>query len=179
MQQEIKVLTNRVGVIIGKGGETKKALEEASKSSITIDSEEGIVRFEGDDAPLLLRGVEVVQAINRGFSPERAFRLFEDEDLLLDVIDLSSSTDSPRQLDRLRGRIIGKDGKSREQIEHMTGCDISVLGKTIALIGLPESMKVARSAIDMLIQGLPHEVVYGFLEKKKRESKQDMIDYYY
>lgn len=179
MKQEIKVLTNRVGVIIGKAGATKKAIEEASRSSVTIDSEEGIVTFEGEDAPHLLRGVEVVQAVNRGFSPERAFRLFEDEDLLLDVIDLSGVTDSPRQLDRLRGRIIGKDGKAREQIEHMTGCDISVLGKTIALIGLPEAMKTARAAIDMLIQGLPHEVVFGFLEKKKREAKEEMIDYYY
>jgi ribosomal RNA assembly protein len=137
------------------------------------------VKLEGEDAPLLLRGIEVVQAVNRGFSPERAFMLLEDEDLLLDVIDLSGLTDSPRQLDRLRGRIIGKDGRSREQIEHMTECEISVFGKTVAIIGLPEQIKIARSAVDMLLQGLPHEMVFSFLERKRREMKQDMIDYYY
>jgi ribosomal RNA assembly protein len=179
MMQEVKVTGNRIGVLIGKAGATKKELEERTKTAITIDSREGVVRIEGDDAPLLLRGVEVVQAINRGFSPERAFVLLDDEDLLLDIIDLSGLTDSSRQMDRLRGRIIGKDGRSREQIEHMTDCEISVFGKTVALIGLPEQMKVARNAIDMLIQGLPHEVVYGYMERKRREAKQDMIDYYY
>jgi|MTBAKMStandDraft_1061839.scaffolds.fasta_scaffold43291_1 ribosomal RNA assembly protein len=179
MIQEVKVTGNRIGVLIGKGGATKKDLEDRTKTAISVDSKEGVVRVEGEDAPLVLRAVEVVQAINRGFSPERAFVLLDDEDLLLDMIDLSGMTDSPRQLDRLRGRIIGKDGRSREQIEHMTDCEISVFGKTVALIGLPEQIKVAHSAIDMLLQGLPHEVVYGFLERKRREAKQNIIDYYY
>jgi len=179
MIQEIKIAGNRVGVLIGKGGSVKKELEEKTCTTISIESKEGSVKLEGENATLLLRGIEVIQAINRGFSPERAFILLEDEDLLLDVIDLSGLTDSPRQLDRLRGRIIGKDGRSREQIEHMTECEISVFGKTVAIIGLPEQMKIARSAIDMLLQGLPHEMVFSFLERKRRELKQDMIDYYY
>ncbi len=179
MIQEVKVTGNRIGVLIGKGGATKKDLEGKTGTAISIDSKEGIVKIEGEDALLVLRAVEVVQAVNRGFSPERAFVLLDDEDLLLDMIDLSGLTESPRQLDRLRGRIIGKDGRSREQIEHMTDCEISVFGKTVALIGLPEQIKVARSAIEMLVEGLPHEVVYGFLERKRREAKQDVIDYYY
>jgi ribosomal RNA assembly protein len=179
MIQEIKIAGNRVAVLIGKGGSVKKELEEKTSTTISIDSKEGSVKLEGENAALLLRGIEVVQAINRGFSPERAFILLDDEDLLLDVIDLSGLTDSPRQLDRLRGRIIGKEGRSREQIEHMTECDISVFGKTVAIIGLPEQIKIARSAIDMLLQGLPHEMVFAFLERKRRELKQDMIDYYY
>jgi len=61
----------------------------------------------------------------------------------------------------------------------MTGTNISILGKTVAIIGLPEQLKVARNAIDMLIQGIPHEAVFAFLERKKREAKQNMIDYYY
>ncbi len=179
MIQEIKITGNRIGVLIGKGGSTKRSFEEKTKTALSIDSEEGTVKVEGEDAVLLLRGVEVIQAINRGFSPERAFILFEDEDLLLDIIDLSRISDSPGQLDRLRGRIIGKDGRSREQIENMTETEISVMGKTIAIIGLPEQMKVARNAIDMLLKGIPHEAVYSYLERKKREAKENMIDYYY
>lgn len=179
MIQEVKITGARVGVLIGKGGATKKILEDRTSTRISVDSKEGIVRVEGDNAPFLLRGVEVIQAINRGFSPERAFMLLDDEDLLLDMIDLSGMTDNPRQLERLRGRIIGKDGRSREQIEHMTDCEISVFGKTVALIGLPDQIKIARNAIDMLLQGLPHDVVYGFLERKRREAKGNVIDYYY
>ncbi|MGB8220617.1 MAG: KH domain-containing protein [Methanoregula sp.] len=181
MIQELKVATSRVGVLIGKGGATKKELESKTHTAISIDSKEGLVKVEGaeENAISLLRAVEIINAINAGFSPERAFEMIEDEDLLLDIIDLSRATDNPKQLDRLRGRIIGKDGRAREQIENMTDVDLSVFGHTVALIGYPEQMKVARAAIDMLIEGVPHENVFAFLDKKKKEAKQDMISYYY
>jgi ribosomal RNA assembly protein len=181
MMQEVKIAGSRIGALIGKKGETKKELETKTHTTITIDSKEGTVKVEGPDehAVKLLRAVETINAINRGFSPERAFGLLDDEDLLLDMIDLSGLAEGPRQLDRLRGRIIGKDGRAREQIEHMTDVEISVFGKTVALIGYPEQLKVARAALDMLIEGIPHESVFAFLDKKKKEAKQDMISYYY
>jgi ribosomal RNA assembly protein len=181
MMQEIKITGSRVGVLIGKGGSTKKELETKTHTTITIDSKEGLVKIEGEEENTisLLRAVEIINAVNRGFSPERAFEMIEDEDLLLDVIDLGAMTDGPRQLDRLRGRIIGKDGRAREQIEDMTDVEISVFGKTVALIGYPEQLKTARAAIDMLIEGVPHENVFAFLDRKKKESRQDMISYYY
>jgi ribosomal RNA assembly protein len=181
MIQELKVATSRVGVLIGKAGATKKELESKTHTTISIDSKEGLVKVEAaeESAIPLLRAVEIINAINAGFSPERAFEMIEDEDLLLDIIDLSRTADNPRQLERLRGRIIGKDGRAREQIENMTDVDISVFGHTVALIGYPEQMKVARAAIDMLIEGVPHENVFAFLDKKKKEAKQDMISYYY
>jgi ribosomal RNA assembly protein len=178
MMQEVKISGSRVGVLIGKAGATKKDLETKTHTTITVDSKEGLVKVEATDENTipLLRAVET---INRGFSPERAFEMIEDEDLLLDVIDLSAMADGPRQLDRLRGRIIGKDGRAREQIEDMTDVEISVFGKTVALIGYPEQLKTARAAIDMLIEGVPHENVFAFLDRKKKEAKQDMISYYY
>jgi ribosomal RNA assembly protein len=181
MMQEIKITVSRVGVLIGKGGATKKELETRTHTTITIDSKEGLVKVEGTEEHTvsLLRAVEIIQAINRGFSPERAFEMIEDEDLILDVIDLGGMADGPKQLDRLRGRIIGKDGRAREQIEDMTDVEISVFGKTITLIGYPEQLKTARVAIDMLLEGVPHENVFAFLDKKKKESRQDMISYYY
>jgi ribosomal RNA assembly protein len=181
MMQEVKIAGSRVGVLIGKAGATKKDLETKTHTTITVDSKEGLVKVEAADENTipLLRTVEIINAINRGFSPERAFEMIDDEDLLLDVIDLSAMADGPRQLDRLRGRIIGKDGRAREQIEDMTDVEISVFGKTVALIGYPEQLKTARAAIDMLIEGVPHENVFAFLDRKKKESKQDMISYYY
>lgn len=181
MMQEVKIAGSRIGALIGKKGETKKELETKTHTTITIDSKEGTVKVEGPDEHTvkLLRAVETINAINRGFSPERAFELLDDEDLLMDMIDLSGLAEGPRQLDRLRGRIIGKDGRAREQIEHMTDVEISVFGKTVALIGYPEQLKVARAALDMLIEGIPHESVFAFLDKKKKEAKQDIISYYY
>ncbi|MCX6692390.1 MAG: KH domain-containing protein, partial [Methanoregula sp.] len=103
MIQEVKISGSRIGALIGKGGETKKVLEAKTHTTITIDSKEGAVKVEGSEENTvpLLRAVETINAINRGFSPERAFELLDDEDLLLDMIDLSGLAEGPRQLDRL------------------------------------------------------------------------------
>jgi ribosomal RNA assembly protein len=60
----------------------------------------------------------------------------------------------------------------------MTGTSISVHGKTISIIGAFEQVKTARTAVEMLVNGVSHETVYSFLDKKKRESKQDLLGYY-
>lgn len=179
MQQETRITRERIGVLIGKKGMTKREIEEKTKTTITIDSEEGLVSIEGEEADGFLKAVEIVKAIARGFSPERAFTLFEDEDLYLEVIELSEVADGPGKLERIRGRIIGRDGKSRSQIEDLTSTEISVYGKTVAIIGMIDQVKVAREAIDMLIGGVSHESVFAFLDRKKREMKQDMLNYYY
>jgi ribosomal RNA assembly protein len=176
--QEIKVAGDRLGVLIGKGGSTKRDVEEKTHTAIRIDSKEGVVTVDGEVAEGVIEAVKVIEAINRGFSPERAFQLMRDEDLVLDVIDLSAVADTPRQLERIRGRIIGRAGRSREQIEDMTGTSVSVHGKTISIIGPFEQVKTARTAIEMLVNGVPHETVYSFLDKKKREAKQDILGYY-
>ena len=178
-QQEIKVTQSRIAVIIGKGGRTKRLIEKKTKTALEVDSEEGIVTIEAEDAFAVIKTVEIIRAISRGFSPERAFVLLEDEDVILEVVDLSSICNSPKQMERLRGRIIGKAGKAREQIENLTGAEISVFGKTVAVIGGVEQTKTAIAAIDMIIEGLPHESVFAFLDKKKKEAKANIIEYYY
>ncbi|HQD26537.1 MULTISPECIES: KH domain-containing protein [Methanoculleus] len=176
--QEMKISTARIGVLIGKSGSTKREIEEKIGISLRIDSEEGLVTIEGEDPVNVMTATNVISAINRGFSPERAFRLLDDEDMMLDILDLADLSGSSRQLERLRGRIIGKAGTSRAQIEDMTGTEISVQGKTVAIIGLPDHVEIARKAIEMLIQGVPHEHVYAFLDRKKKEAKREMLEYY-
>jgi ribosomal RNA assembly protein len=74
-------------------------------------------------------------------------------------------------MERLKGRIIGRGGKTREVFEDLTNVRISVYGKTISIIGYPEQNAVARAGIDMLLKGSTHGPVYKFLEKKKTDLK--------
>ena len=177
--QEIKVTQARIAVIIGKGGATKRKIEKETQTAISVDSEDGLVTIEGEDAPMVLKAADIITAINRGFSPKRSFCLLEDEDMMLDIIDLTAACKNPKQMERTRGRIIGKAGKAREQIEDMTGAEISVLGKTVAIIGGIEQVRTAKHAIEMLIDGMPHESVFTYLDKKKKEAKANIFDYYY
>ncbi|MDD3978134.1 KH domain-containing protein [Methanomicrobium antiquum] len=177
--QDIKITQNRIAVIIGKGGRTRRQIEKKTKAKIEVDSEDGIVTIESDDPISVLNAVDVITAINRGFSPERAYTLLEDEDVILEIIDLGTRCNTPKQMERIRGRIIGKAGKSREQIENMTGAEVSVYGKTVAVIGSIDQVKTAMSAIEMLIEGISHESVFSYLDKKKKEAKTNILEYYY
>jgi ribosomal RNA assembly protein len=72
---------------------------------------------------------------------------------------------------RYKGRIIGKDGKTREIIVDMAEVDIAIYGKTVSLIGELENVMVAREAVEMILKGSRHKSVYSFLENKKNERK--------
>jgi ribosomal RNA assembly protein len=156
----------------------KKLIEEKSKTLLEIDSESGTVTIESSEDPLMVMRVsDLVRAIGRGFSPERALVILDDEMLMLDVMDLSKMVGTKSDMARLKGRIIGKDGKTREIMEKLSGSKVSVYGKTIALLGYPEQIRVARAAIEMLLDGAPHGNVYSFLEKKHQElAKEELKD---
>ncbi len=97
-------------------------------------------------------------------------------DYSLEIIDLRDYIG--KSLDamiRVKGRVIGKDGKSRRIIEELTECHISVFGKTISIIGLPETASNARKAIESLLRGSTHANVYKFLEKKRRDMKRNSM----
>ncbi|MDV0443116.1 KH domain-containing protein [Methanorbis rubei] len=180
MTQELKIPNDRIGAIIGKHGETRKTLEKMLNVTLEVDSKDGIVVIENEeDALAEIRSMEVIKAIGRGFSPERARKLLEDDDMILDLIDISDDADTPQKLARVRGRIIGRDGKAREQIENMTGTFVSVYGKTIGIIGMPDQVNDAHTAVLMLISGSDHNAVFNFLDRKKKEAKMNVISYYY
>jgi len=62
---------------------------------------------------------------------------------------------------------------------YMTGTSISVHHKTVAIIGSVEHLKTAKTAVEMLLHGVPHESVFAFIDRKKREAKQDLLGSYY
>jgi ribosomal RNA assembly protein len=174
----IKIPEERLGVLIGPDGSMKKLIEEKSKTLLEIDSESGTVTVESSEDPLMVMRVsDLVRAIGRGFSPERALAILDDEMLMLNVMDLSKMVGTKSDMARLKGRIIGKDGKTREIMEKLSGSKVSVYGKTIALLGYPEQIRVSRAAIEMLLDGAPHGNVYSFLEKKHQElAKEELRD---
>lgn len=160
---------DRIGVFIGEGGRVKTEVMRRTRTKITVDSSTGMVIIEPEapDVPpyMVMKAQEVVRAIAYGFSPEKAMRLLEDDQVLV-VIDLKQYVgDAPNHLQRVKGRIIGEKGKARKTIEEMTGTYISVYGNYVAIIGDFETANIAKQAIEMLIQGRQHSTVYRFLER--------------
>lgn len=174
--QYVRIPQDRIGVLIGHNGIVKENIEKKSDSRIEVDSTEGevyIEGIEGGDPMKVLRVADVINAIGRGFSPENAFLLLDDESLLFDVISIAHLT--PKTLKRIKGRVIGRNGRTRRVIEDITGVKISVYGKSIGIIGYPHQTIAAHDAIEMLINGSPHSAVYSFLEKKQRAEERDFF----
>ncbi len=159
--QTIRIPEERVSVLIGTKGSTKAKIEERTHCKLSISDGEVSVEGEAMDEWV---AKDVVHAIGRGFNPEKALFLTQ-EGNVFEMIDLSDHVSTQKSQIRLRGRIIGENGKTRRFLERNTGAMMSVFGKTVSLIGPFDSVSIAREAIQMLITGARHATVYRFLEK--------------
>jgi len=172
---ELRISQDRIAVLIGKGGSIKKEIEEATKTKLEIDSEEGDVFISGKDALGLYSAREVIKAISRGFNPETAMLLLK-PDYSFEVIELKDFAGKSKEtMLRLKGRVIGREGKSRKLIEELTESYVCVYGKTISIIGEPEKAQIAKQAVEYLLKGSTHASVYTFLEKKRRGLKRNRL----
>jgi len=170
----VRVPISRVGAIIGPKGKTKRKLEELSGCRLAIDSTEGVVEISEPNKNDALKGLQVInatRAIGRGFNPEKAYQLLE-MDYYLEVIDIRDYVGrSKKRLGTVRGRLIGKEGKTRHIIEDMTGCNLAIQGHTIAIISDLNGLEAAKVAVSMVLGGSEHGSVYKYLEGFRRRNR--------
>ena len=169
----------RVGSLVGKEGIVKNEIEQRCGVTLDIDGKTGETRISFKPEALIesnpFKALDIVSAIARGFSPQRAFSLLE-EDNMLTLIDLREySGKSENAMMRIRSRLIGSEGKARKIIEDLTGTEISIYGHTVAIIGKPEDSKVAVEAIDKLAKGGTHKATYEMLQKYRTKQKLDRM----
>jgi len=180
MIQSVKIPAERVGVLIGHGGETKEKIEKLSGVRLNIDSEEGDVEIDythSEDPSMAIAVRNIVAAIGRGFAPEKAMKLIE-EDCILEVMDIRDYVGKKvEHVVRMRARIIGTRGKTRQIFEELTGAHISVYGNTVAIIGDGLQVDIARRGMDMLLCGSEHATVYHFLEGMRAKIKIDRMGF--
>ena len=176
----IKIPVDRIGALVGPEGTVKNVIERKLSVDLQVNSETGTVQITippvAEDPTVLFRAKEIVTAIGRGFAPDHAFRLLDDDEIMFEIVDLRETVGrSTSDLKRLKGRVIGKEGKTRRIIEELSEANISVYGYTIAIIGYPDQSAIAREAVRMLIRGSLHGTVYRFLHKKRRELKKQRL----
>jgi arCOG04150 universal archaeal KH domain protein len=168
--QHVKVPQDRIGVVIGEGGETMREIESRAEVRLDIDSESGSVAIESVGDPVTaLVAPDIVRAIGRGFDPDTALSLLDDDLRRFELIDLADETRNDNDLRRQKGRLIGEDGRTRELMEELSGADVVIYGSTLGTIGGPEEVEAVRRATGMILDGAPHGAVYSFLEEKHQE----------
>jgi ribosomal RNA assembly protein len=179
----VKIPLDRVGVLIGPEGKAKARIERSLGVDLEIESDAGNVTITlspgQDDVSVLFTAANIVKAVGRGFSPPRAMRLSE-EGWDLSIMDLEEYVGTSRSAqERVKGRIIGKAGRSREIIEELTETQISVYGGTVAIIGHVEVLPAAMEAVEMLIRGSFHKTVWNYLYAYRRRLKKEKAEIWF
>jgi len=179
----VKVPLDRIGAVIGKGGENIRRLRKLFHVNVSVDTENGLVVVEpseeGASPADMLKAADVVKAIALGFTPEQAFEL-ADEDVILVVVDLKTVVgDNQSAIRRLKGRVIGEKGRAKRTIEEVTGTKIVVGDYHVGIIGEYERAMAAKTAVEMLLEGRQHSTVYRHLEDIMRSIKRrEMLSYW-
>lgn len=173
-EEQINIPKDRIAAVIGKNGGTKKQIEEMTKSKLNIDSKSGEVIVENDDIYMLHKTDEIVKAIARGFSPEKALLLLNDE-FYIEILHLKEIVGkSEKEIRTKKARVIGRQGSIRAEIEEKTNTHISIYGNTIGIIGEINGIELAKEAVEMLLKGAKIESMKIYLDKrisKKGEFK--------
>jgi ribosomal RNA assembly protein len=174
----LKIPMKRIGVLIGHDGETRKKIEQISKVKLEIDSKLGEILIDDSkiEDPLLTIKIEnIVLAIGRGFSPENAFLLLNDdyEFFIFDIRDYVGN--KINHIIRLKSRIIGKNGKTKKVLENLTNSFISVHGHTISIISSYDNIDILKKAIDKLLTGSKHATTYRYIESNMKKKRKGLL----
>lgn len=176
--QTVRIPKDRIAVLIGSDGRVREQVEEMTGLELDIDSESGVVEVRGEsdmDPVMPLVAADFVKAVGRGFAPKVAYRLFEPH-VYFDLMDLTEWVgDRENHLRRVKGRIIGSDGKTRRALQEYTGADLAIYGKTVALIGDHKQLMLAREAVEMIIEGAPHAAVYQHLDERLHDIRMEKL----
>lgn len=167
-----KIPRDRIAVLIGKDGSTKTTIENTGNVLLEVNSKNGEVTvLQREDAMKAVIAVSVIQAIGRGFSPEKALYLFN-EDFQIYMISLREfARTGSNRISEIKGRLIGRQGRTREIIEELTSCMVSVYGDTVSIIGDYISLEYGKEAILKLITGSKQRTVYQYLERSVEQIK--------
>lgn len=166
--KEVRIPEDRVAVLIGEGGETKEEIETVTNCDLEVN--DNLARIEGDTLDEM-DAQNVVKAVGRGFNPDKALNLVE-KDKILHLIDINNFANTDNDRERLKGRVIGRNGETRRHLEKEGNVDISIFGKTIGVIGVAQNIEIVQEVIKQLLNGRSHSSAYNYLEKNQAKIKR-------
>ncbi|MDP2628866.1 MAG: KH domain-containing protein [Nanoarchaeota archaeon] len=149
--------------------QNKKRLEKELKIKITNRGKEVSISGKPEDEYI---GEKIIDALNFGFSFSKAISI-KKEDFILEILNIKDYT-SREDLERVRARIIGKEGKTLKTLTELTECFFELKDNFVGIIGAPEKIKNAQDSIISLIKGSKQSNVYNRLKKSQEKPITDL-----
>jgi ribosomal RNA assembly protein len=148
---------------------SKRRLETLLNVKITNQGQEVSIDGKPEDE---YTAEKVIEAINFGFPFSDAL-LIKEEDAMFEVINIKSHT-RRNDLQRVRARIIGTQGKTLKTLCTLSQCHFELKDNEVGIIGSPEHIKNAQEAIISIIKGSKQANIYKFLESHQPEHIADL-----
>jgi ribosomal RNA assembly protein len=115
----------------------------------------------------------VLEAISFGFSAKKALYLKE-PDMIFRILHIKDFT-RRKNLEEVRGRIIGSQGRTKKTIEAISDCHLVLNGNELGIIAHTDLIEEATTALENLIKGSKQGNVYKYLEKMNKSKKEDSL----
>lgn len=147
----------------------KKKLEEKLNVKITNKGTQVTIQGKPEDEYI---AQQVIEALNFGF-PFSTALLIKEEDFMFEKIPIKSHT-KRTDIERIKGRIIGTQGKTLATLSQLTNCFFEIKDNEIGIIGDPEKIESAQNAIISIIKGSKQANVYSFLERNRPKPVVDL-----
>ncbi len=160
-----KIISEKIIRII----KNKKNLEKELDVLLEINGKEVSISGESENEYIAER---VIEALDFGFPFSDALNI-KKEDFLFEILNIKEFTNQ-KDFERVRGRVIGKDGKALKTISNLSNCHVELSGNKLGIIGDSESIRNVEEACKLLIKGSKHSNVYSYLEKHKIEPITDL-----
>ena len=140
----------------------KKKLEKKLKVKITNRGKEVFIEGQPEEE---YYAEKVIEALNFGF-PFGVVMLIAEENYVFEILNIKDYT-KRKDLQRIRARIIGKDGRTLKTLHELTKCNIELKDNFVGIIGDSEHIENAQEAIISIIRGAKQSNVYTALEKNQ------------
>lgn len=160
----VNIPKERVAILIGEEGKTKERIEK--RTGVKLEIRDGEVTLEGSEEKVYF-AKDIIKAIGRGFKPGRALLLAKD-DYSFVLISLKDYYHTKSSIRRIKGRIIGEEGKIRKEIEVATDSYLSIYGHTVGIIAKYDTIAFAEEAIHKLIGGCEHSTLINYLSDVRK-----------
>ena len=160
-----KILSEKLPRIL----KNKKKLEKELDIQISNRGKEVYIKGSPEKE---YRAEKIVDALNFGF-PFGAAMSIKKEDAMLEIINIKDHT-KRHDLERIRARIIGKEGRTLQTLSKLTKCYFELKNNKVGIIGKPENIEKAQEALISLIKGSKQSNVYKHLEKHQIKPLGDL-----
>lgn len=161
----IKLIVDKIPRII----KNRKKLEELLEVKISNRGTEVYIEGTPEDEYV---AEKVILALDFGFPFSVAVEI-KKEDLAFEIINIKDFTNQ-KNLPRVRGRVIGKEGKTLKTLSILSNCYLELKDNRVGIVGGHEFIKNAGDALTSLIKGTKPGNVYAYLEKHQPEKLIDL-----